>query len=598
MAQLGTLNDTDPGAVSRSLMGGVLQQENNNDLMTEKQIDNLYHLTHSLVGTGMSNDPTYSPIGALGRVATTWLGLHENQAAAGGEKASSGFQAGKQLDLLSGAGEEGEGGGETHDDENHPALNFGKSDVSMDEAKAGIAGPESGGSKNPYALLGPVVAKGMYKGQQAVGKYQVMPGELADQLRVAGLPQMSVEDFRRNPQAQEKLFEANFGQLMQKYGNFNDAASVWFTGRPLARALKDRANDGYTAVGNYVAKANGAIARYRLAQGGAAGGDAMAFSGGQQGQPGNPLAGPANHPVAPPTAAQAAVPMPTPRPGNMAQPVAGDFANMAPAQPGPSVPVPGQQGAAPAATAIGRLLGLSDASGFRKPGMAPSMTTGPVQPPPPSPPLPMPRPAPTAAAGGPPPPSAPGAAAAPGNAPAPAPGVAAGPQAGGQPAQLDTSKSAESSGRRFVPGYFNPKDPKARAALMGLASINPAKAQEIMTPEVVDGDDGFKWSGNKWIGWHQTGVPVHAQTYQSKIGANAFGLNVGTDINVRRRSDGTYEPIVPSFQPETSATGDFKKNAKGYPVMEGGAIDQRKLQQLLTQGFHEHGGYLYGPYGQ
>lgn len=110
-------------------------------------------------------------------------------------------------------------------------------------------------------------------------------------------------------------------------------------------------------------------------------GSALGFAPG--GAPGGPLAGPVNNPVVPPPAARGAVPLPTPRPGNMAQPVAGDFANMAPAQPGPNFPVPGAPGqaAAPAATGIGRLLGLSDVSGFRRPGMAPSMTTGPVPPP-------------------------------------------------------------------------------------------------------------------------------------------------------------------------------------------------------------------------
>jgi hypothetical protein len=531
-------SDLDPGALMRSLAGGVQQSEQNADLMTEKQIDSLYHMSNSLVKEGMSNQPTYSALGAMGRVATTALGLHEQNRAGQGEQSGNQYQTQQKLDLLTG-GDNDAGGpssetGETHDGADHPALKFGNSNVSMDEAKAGIHTVESGGAKNPYALLGPLVAKGMYKGQQAVGKYQVMPGELADQLNVAGLPQMTVEQFRNNPQAQEKLFEANFGKLLDKYGNFNDAASVWFTGRPLAKAMKDNANDGYTKVGNYIAKANGGIAKYRLAQVGG-GGSAMALQAPQSPQPGNPLGGPPNQPVMPPpSAAQAAAPAPPAVPPVAPRPAA-PATGAAPQQGPQMVRTPDGRmiPLRPAASWLGRLLGMSDVGpqspnervggGFqamqgappgsmgsvggagvpipqaRPPGM-PAAPPGAPQAAPPA----MPPGAPNPAAGAPPAATAPAQGAPPANAPQPGAGGAPGAPEGWKP--------------QFAPGMVDMRNPKSKQAILNLARLNPGNANEILTPQTIDGDDGWKWVGNQYIGWHRTMFPVLPKTQEVSVG--------------------------------------------------------------------------------
>jgi hypothetical protein len=47
---------------------------------------------------------------------------------------------------------------------------------------------------------------------------------------------MTPAEFLASPEAQERVFETQFGKSVAKYGNPADAASVWFSGRPLAKA--------------------------------------------------------------------------------------------------------------------------------------------------------------------------------------------------------------------------------------------------------------------------------------------------------------------------------------------------------------------------
>jgi hypothetical protein len=99
----------------------------------------------------------------------------------------------------------------------------------MDRAKQAIAGIESGGR---YGALGPVTDRG----DRAFGKYQVMGKNIPSWTKEALGSSMTPAEFLASPEAQEKVFETQFGKSVAKYGNPADAASVWFSGRPLAKA--------------------------------------------------------------------------------------------------------------------------------------------------------------------------------------------------------------------------------------------------------------------------------------------------------------------------------------------------------------------------
>lgn len=119
-------------------------------------------------------------------------------------------------------------------------------------AKGALAKVESGGESDPYAAVGPVVEKGMYKGQRAIGKYQVMEGNIPAWTKEILGKEMTVEEFKATPGAQEAVVDHRLMQAKKKHGTWEDAASVWFSGRPVKEAMN--ADDGYTSVPEYVAK--------------------------------------------------------------------------------------------------------------------------------------------------------------------------------------------------------------------------------------------------------------------------------------------------------------------------------------------------------
>jgi hypothetical protein len=81
---------------------------------------------------------------------------------------------------------------------------------------------ESGGR---YDLLGPMTKTG----DRAYGKYQVMGANVPSWTKAALGREMTPEEFRNNPEAQEAVFEHRFGGYVQKYGPEN-AAKAWFAG--------------------------------------------------------------------------------------------------------------------------------------------------------------------------------------------------------------------------------------------------------------------------------------------------------------------------------------------------------------------------------
>lgn len=102
----------------------------------------------------------------------------------------------------------------------------------MAARKAAIATIESGSPEGNYFAKGPIVQKGAYAGDRAYGKYQVMGKNIPVWTKEVFGQSMTPDEFIRNPQAQEKIFEA------KSTSNPRD----WFGhGR----------DDGYTTGANY-----------------------------------------------------------------------------------------------------------------------------------------------------------------------------------------------------------------------------------------------------------------------------------------------------------------------------------------------------------
>jgi hypothetical protein len=110
---------------------------------------------------------------------------------------------------------------------------------------------ESGGN---YGALGPLTRTG----DRAYGAYQVMGANIPSWTKGATGSSLSPSEFLGSKGAQDAVFEKYFGASVSKYGNPQDAASVWFTGRPLAQGAGAADVLGTTGSG-YVDKFNNAL---------------------------------------------------------------------------------------------------------------------------------------------------------------------------------------------------------------------------------------------------------------------------------------------------------------------------------------------------
>lgn len=96
-----------------------------------------------------------------------------------------------------------------------------------------ISNIESGGR---YGILGPLT-KG---GDRAYGKYQVMGSNVGPWTKEILGTSLTPDQFLSSPQAQDAVFQGKFSQYLDKYGTPQDAASAWFTGRPLAQGAASK----------------------------------------------------------------------------------------------------------------------------------------------------------------------------------------------------------------------------------------------------------------------------------------------------------------------------------------------------------------------
>ena len=100
---------------------------------------------------------------------------------------------------------------------------------SMAQYAQAIKDIESSGGN--YGALGPITASG----DRAYGAYQVMGRNIPSWTKDALGRSMSKSEFLASPSAQDAVFNNRFGGYINKYGNPQDAASAWFTGRPLSQ---------------------------------------------------------------------------------------------------------------------------------------------------------------------------------------------------------------------------------------------------------------------------------------------------------------------------------------------------------------------------
>lgn len=115
-------------------------------------------------------------------------------------------------------------------------------------SREAIAAIESRGQPEPYRTVN--------SASGALGRYQVMPANLPEWSKAALGKVLTPEQFLADPDAQDRIFNHVFGGYVKKYGNLQDAASAWFTGRPITRSSA-RGRDAHGTTGaSYVDKFN------------------------------------------------------------------------------------------------------------------------------------------------------------------------------------------------------------------------------------------------------------------------------------------------------------------------------------------------------
>jgi hypothetical protein len=120
-----------------------------------------------------------------------------------------------------------------------------------------IAGIESGGK---YDALGPVTKTG----DRAYGKYQVMGANVGPWSKQHLGQEMTADQFLQNPQAQDAVFNGQFGSYAQKYGP-EGAAKAWFAGERGMNNPNARDQLGTTVQG-YADKFNKGMGGSQVAQ--------------------------------------------------------------------------------------------------------------------------------------------------------------------------------------------------------------------------------------------------------------------------------------------------------------------------------------------
>ncbi|MFJ3540368.1 hypothetical protein ACIPQA_33615 [Streptomyces sp. NPDC090109] len=119
--------------------------------------------------------------------------------------------------------------------------------VTVSQLMAAIRQIETGGQKDPYRTV---------NGIGATGAYQVMPFNIGPWTKEVLGRAMTQAEFRNSREAQDAVARAKLGGYMKRYGSWQAAASVWFSGKP---DWNSSASDGGNTVKQYVTKVAAAL---------------------------------------------------------------------------------------------------------------------------------------------------------------------------------------------------------------------------------------------------------------------------------------------------------------------------------------------------
>ena len=128
---------------------------------------------------------------------------------------------------------------------------------------------ESGSPSGNYGAIGKPVKLADGSTDYAYGAYGVMGSNIPEWTKkILGKP-MTPQEFLRDPQAQEDVAKAKLDEYYAKYGNLEDVASAWFSGKPMNDSVDPTSGKSVPSyvsdvMGKYYGGGEGAPANYNI----------------------------------------------------------------------------------------------------------------------------------------------------------------------------------------------------------------------------------------------------------------------------------------------------------------------------------------------
>jgi hypothetical protein len=132
----------------------------------------------------------------------------------------------------------------------NPEISYSReTEINPNALKEAIVGQESGGDYNAISTHTDS------RGNHSYGKYQILGTNIPQWTMEALGQKMNIRQFLRSQEAQDKVFAWHIGNLIKKYGNINDIASVYFSGGAYAKN-KDKKDASGKTVAEYASDIN------------------------------------------------------------------------------------------------------------------------------------------------------------------------------------------------------------------------------------------------------------------------------------------------------------------------------------------------------
>lgn len=224
---------------------------------TPQEVERRRRMAQALMEAGSGGPPPSSGLELAGRLAMNLMGQYQ-AGKAEKQDASNRTAANKALiDAVYGGSSDAAPSLNSQVAATSPSASAPSSGGNSSYRDA-IASIESKGSGD-YGAVGPTNAKM----GRALGRYQIMEANIGPWSREALGREVSAEEFMKNPQIQDAIFDHRFGQYVNKYGP-EGAAQAWFAG-PGGVGKTDRKDVLGTTVGDYGSKFVNALGPQQVA---------------------------------------------------------------------------------------------------------------------------------------------------------------------------------------------------------------------------------------------------------------------------------------------------------------------------------------------